>query len=85
MTPFLALSLKDLLLSIMGHFLKKEVLEKADTFKKLSAIDPADKKKQKTQSMLTLALLLNSFLGFVFKRFVTVYHKSFFKKRFRKS
>ena len=47
MTPYLALSLKDLLLSITGHFLKKEVLEKADTFKKLSAIDPADKKKQK--------------------------------------
>ena len=47
MTPFLALSLKDLLLSITGHFLIKEVLEKADTFKKLSTIYPADKKKQK--------------------------------------
>ena len=44
MTPFLALSLKDLF-AIMGHFLKKEVLEKADTFKKLSTIDPADKKE----------------------------------------
>ena len=40
MTPFLALSLKNLLLAIMGRFLKKEVLEKADTFKKLSTIDP---------------------------------------------
>ena len=29
MTPFLALSLKNLLLAIMGCFLKKEVLEKA--------------------------------------------------------
>ena len=45
-------------MAIMGHFLKKEVLEKADTFKKLSTIDPADKKKQKTPSVLTLALLL---------------------------
>ena len=31
----------------MGRFLKKEVLEKTDTFKKLSAIGPADKKNQK--------------------------------------
>ena len=36
MTPFLAFSLKDLLLSVTGPFIKKEVLEKADTFKKLS-------------------------------------------------
>ena len=49
MTPFLALSLKDLLLVIMGRILKKEVLEKADTFKKLSTIHPADKKNQKHQ------------------------------------
>ena len=47
MTSFLALSLKDLLLASMGHFLKREVLEKADTLKKLSIIDPADKKNQK--------------------------------------
>ena len=60
MTPFLPLSLKDLF-AIMGRFLKKEVLEKTDTFKKLSTIDPADKKNQKTQSMLTLALLLEYF------------------------
>ena len=56
-TPFLTLSLKDLLLAIMDRFLKK-VLEKTDMFKKLSTIDPADKKNQKTQTMLTLALLL---------------------------
>ena len=31
MTPFLAFSLNDLLLAIMGRFLKKEILEKADT------------------------------------------------------
>ena len=31
----------------MGHYLKKEVLEKANTFKKLSTVDLADKKKQK--------------------------------------
>ena len=60
MTPFLALSLKDFLLAIIGRFFKKEVLEKADMFKKLSTIDPADKKNQKTQSMLTLALLLEA-------------------------
>ena len=58
MTPFLTLFLKDLLLAIMGLFFKKEVLEKTDTFKKLSTIDPADKKNQKTQSMLTMAFLL---------------------------
>ena len=61
MTPFLALSLKDIL-AIMGCFLKKQVLEKAGTFKKLSTIDSADKKKQKIQSMLTLALLLKKTL-----------------------
>ena len=44
MTPILALSLKDLWLAIMGRFLKKE---KTDTFKKLSTIDPADKKNKK--------------------------------------
>ena len=54
MTPFLALLLKDLLCC----FLKKEVLEKADTLKKLTAIDPAANRIKKTQSMLTLALLL---------------------------
>ena len=46
----------------MGRFLKKEILEKADMFKKLSTIDPADKKNKKTQSMLTLALLLEILL-----------------------
>ena len=47
MTLFLGLSLKYLLLAIMGRFLKKEVIEEDYTFKKLSPIDPADKKKQK--------------------------------------
>ena len=31
----------------MCHFLKKEVIEKSDTFQKSSSIDPADKKNQK--------------------------------------
>ena len=31
-----------------GSFFKKEVLEKVDTFKKLSSIDPADKKNQQS-------------------------------------
>ena len=57
MTPFLPLSLKDLVLAIMNRFLKTEVLEKTDTFKRLSTIDPADKKNQKNQSMLTWTLL----------------------------
>ena len=47
MTPFLTLSLKDLLLAIKGRYLNKEVLKKTDMFKKLSTIDPADKKNQK--------------------------------------
>ena len=54
-TPFLALSWVDLLLAIMGRFLKKEVLEIADTFKKLSTIDTADKMNQKTQSILSFS------------------------------
>ena len=58
MIPFLALFLKDLLLSIMGRFIKTEVLEKANTFKKLSTIALLTKKTNKPQSMLTLALLL---------------------------
>ena len=57
MTRFLALSLKGLLLSITGCFLKKEVLEKINTFKKLSTIDPADKRNKKTKSMLAFLLL----------------------------
>ena len=42
----------------MDRFIKKQSFKKTDTFKKLSTINPADKKSQKTQSMLTLALLL---------------------------
>ena len=39
-------SLKNLLLTLMGHFIKKDVLEQADSYPKLAAIDPCDKKKQ---------------------------------------
>ena len=46
-TPFLTLSSKNFLLAIMGCCFKNKVLEKTDTFKKLSTIDPADKKNQK--------------------------------------
>ena len=46
MAPFLRQSLKDLLLTLMGHFIKKDVLEQADSYPKLAAIDPCDKKKQ---------------------------------------
>ena len=46
MAPFLGQSLKDLLLTLMGRFIKKDVLEQADLYPKLAAIDPCDKKKQ---------------------------------------
>ena len=46
MSPFLGQSLKDLLLTLMGHFIKKYVLEQADSYPKLAAIDPCDKKNQ---------------------------------------
>ena len=46
MAPFLGQSLKDLLLILMGRFIKKDVLEQADSYPKLAAIDPCDKKNQ---------------------------------------
>ena len=46
MAPFLGQSLKDLLLTLMGRFIKKDVLEQADSYPKLAAIDPCDKKNQ---------------------------------------
>ena len=46
MAPFLGQSLKDLLLTLMGRFIKKDVLEQADSYPKLAALDPCDKKKQ---------------------------------------
>ena len=46
MAPFLGQSLKDLLLTLIGRFIKKDVLEQADSYPKLAAIDPCDKKNQ---------------------------------------
>ena len=46
MAPFLGQSLKDLLLTLMGRFFQKDVLEQADSYPKLAAIDPCDKKNQ---------------------------------------
>ena len=46
MAPFLGQSLKDLLLTLMGRFIKKDVLKQADSYPKLAAIDPCDKKNQ---------------------------------------
>ena len=46
MAPFLGQSLKDLLLTLMGLFIKKYVLEQADSYPKLPAIDHCDKKNQ---------------------------------------
>ena len=45
MAPFLGQLLKDLLLTLMDRFIKKDVLEQADSYLKLAAIDPCDKKK----------------------------------------
>ena len=47
MAPFLGSSLKEMSMALMGRFLKKEVLEKADTFTKLSSVDPANAQNQK--------------------------------------
>ena len=44
MAPFLGQSLKDLLLTLMGRFIKKDVLEQADSYPKLAAIDPCEEK-----------------------------------------
>ena len=58
MTSFLALSLKDLLLAIMGRFLYKEVLEKKPLrSRSYLLLTLMTKRIKKTQSMLTLALL----------------------------
>ena len=46
MAPFLGQSLKNLLLTLMGRFIKKDVLEQADSYPILVALDPCDKKKQ---------------------------------------
>ena len=46
MAPFLGQSLKNLLLTLMGRFIKKDVLAQADSYPKLASIDPCDKKKQ---------------------------------------
>ena len=46
MAPFLGQSLKDPLLTLMGRFIRKDVLEQADSYPKLAALDPCDKKKQ---------------------------------------
>ena len=57
MTLFLVLFLKDLFLATMGHFLKNEVLEKADALRSYLLLTLLTKRTKKTQSMLTLALL----------------------------
>ena len=46
MTPFFGQSLNDLLLTLVGRFIKKNVLVQADSYLNLAAIDPCDKKKQ---------------------------------------
>ena len=46
MAPFLGQSLKNLLLTLMGRFIKIDVLEQADSYPKLAELDPCDKKTQ---------------------------------------
>ena len=56
MAPFLGQSLKDLFLTLMGCFIKKDVLEQADSYPKLAALDPCEKKKNRcTVSIRSLA------------------------------
>lgn len=44
MVPFLGAALKDILSSILGRFVKADILKKADKSAKLAKIDPCDKK-----------------------------------------
>ena len=46
LAPFLGQSLKDRLLTLMGRFIKKDVLEQADSYPKLAALDLCDNKNQ---------------------------------------
>jgi len=46
----------------MGRFLKSEVLKKAITFKKLSSIDPADKKNHKHPKQVGLGFVVRDTL-----------------------
>ena len=62
MAPYLGPSSKALLMNTMGRFLKSEVLEKTDTFKKLSSIDPADKKNHKHPKQVGLGLAVQDTL-----------------------
>ena len=57
MAPFLGQSLKDLLLTLMCRFIKKDVLEQADSYPKLAAIDPCDKKNQDNKTISELSVL----------------------------
>ena len=45
-----------------GHILKKEVLESANTLKKLSNIDPTDRKNQKHSKQVDLSLAARHFV-----------------------
>lgn len=46
MVPFLGQCLRDLLVDLMSRFIKKDVLDKADTYQKLAAVDPKEKRNQ---------------------------------------
>ena len=46
MSPLLRQSLKDLLITLMGRFIKRDVLEHADSYPKPAALDSCAKKKQ---------------------------------------
>ena len=68
-------------MTIMGHFLKKEVLEKTDTFKKLSTIDPADKKKQKNLKHVDIGFAARGTLKKVTKKKLLVKYVFYLSRR----
>ena len=64
----------------MDRFLKKEELEKADTLKKLSTIDPADKKNQKSPKRVDIGFAARGTLKKLQKKKLQVNYVSYLSK-----
>ena len=64
----------------MGCFLKKEVLEKVDTFKKLSTVDPADEKNQKNPKHVDIGFAARGTLKKKQKKKLQVNYVSYLSK-----
>ena len=56
MAPFLGQQLKEVMMGLMGPFLKQEVLSSANTLQKLASLDPKDKKNQMLSKHIVLGL-----------------------------